>query len=107
MKRLLFEDHNGCRYDSNSYYYTFDTEQEYLEFAEQLKPKQNTAFDVKIECEPKTIVSDGYATRGGRHLKAMGCKEWSIGRFCSYFYYYINPATIERLEEAKTESWWA
>lgn len=108
MKKI-YEQSCGGNYPSTSYYYTFDSESEYNAFVEELKQKQSRTikrFDERIICEPRVVVSDGFATYGGRTIKARGCSETWSGTYTSSYYYYINPATIETNEVAKTENWW-
>ena len=110
MKKLIFERNEGGNYPSASYYYTFDSEEEYKAFEQGLREKNSStykAFDTEIKCEPRVVVSDGFATYGGKKIKGRGCKEWSSGAFMSWYYYYLNPATIEQFENAKTQTWWA
>lgn len=110
MKRLLFEQNEGGNYPCSKYYYTFDSKEEYDAFVADLKEKGNTGFcqfDIEIKCEPRVVVSDGFATYGGKKIKARGAHKWSSGAFMSWYYYYLDPTTIEQFENAKTESWWA
>lgn len=110
MKKLIFEQRIGGNYPSTNLYYTFDSKEEYDAFAEDLRRKgreDRTEFDIAIECEPRVVVSDGFATYGGKRIKARGCCEWTSGRFTSRHTYYIDPMTIEQNEDAKTETWWA
>ena len=109
MKRLLFERNEGGNYPSSHYYYTFDSEEEYKAFEQELRDKESHTykrFDAEIKCGPRVVVSDGFAQYGGKIIKGKGCEEWSSGRFMSWNYYYINPVTIEQFEDAKTQSWW-
>jgi hypothetical protein len=110
MKRLLFEQNNGGNYPSSHYYYTFDSKEEYDAFIAELRETAKEGFvrfDTEIRCEPRVVVSDGFATYGGKKIKARGAKKWSSGAFMSWNYYYIDPTTIEQFEDAKSESWWA
>ena len=110
MKKLLFEQNNGGNYPSSHYYYTFDSKEEYDAFVTKLRETAKEGFvrfDTEIRCEPRVVVSDGFATYGGKKIKARGAKKWSSGAFMSWNYYYIDPTTIEQFEDAKTESWWA
>ena len=87
----------------------FMTEEGQKRALEELKQKQSRSikrFDERIICEPRVVVSDGFATYGGRTIKARGCSETWSGTYTSSYYYYINPATIETNEVAKTENWW-
>jgi hypothetical protein len=107
MKRLYYQQ-DGGNYPSTKNYYTFETEEEYNQFVEQLKTKKSRAiirFDVPIICEPRVVVSDGFATYGGKRIKGRGCEECWSGTYTQY-YFYLNPATIEQDEVAKIESWW-
>lgn len=109
MKRLYYQQ-DGGNYPSTKAYYTFETEEEYNQFVEQLKAKKSRAivhFDVPIICEPRVVVSDGFATYGGKRIKGRGCEEYWSGTYTSQYYFYLNPATIEQDEVVKTESWWA
>lgn len=110
MKKLLFEQNNGGNYPSSHYYYTFDSKEEYDAFIAELRETAKEGFvrfDTEIRCEPRVVVSDGFATYGGKKIKAKGAKKWSSGAFMSWNYYYLDPTTIEQFEDAKTESWWA
>lgn len=110
MKRLIYEAHNGGNFPSTHRYYTFDSEEEYKAFESHLRANHREGwarFDIDIVCEPRVVVSDGFATYGGKHIKGKGCTEWSSGVYSSWHYYYLNPATIEKCEDAKTETWWA
>lgn len=110
MKKLLFEQNNGGNYPSSHYYYTFDSKEEYDAFIAELRETAKEGFvrfDTEIRCEPRVVVSDGFATYGGKQIKAKGAKKWSSGAFMSWNYYYLDPTTIEQFEDAKTESWWA
>lgn len=109
MKKLLFERNEGGNYPASHYYYTFDSKAEYDAFVADLREtgrKDFTRFDVDITCEPRVVVSDGFAMYGGKKIKAKGAKSWSSGAFMSWNYYYIDPTTIEQFEDAKAESWW-
>lgn len=110
MKKLLFEQNNGGNYPSSHYYYTFDSKEEYDAFIAELRETAKEGFvrfDTEIRCEPRVVVSDGFATYGGKKIKAKGAKKWSSGAFMSWNYYYLDPTTIEQFEDAKSESWWA
>lgn len=109
MKRLLYERNEGGNYPASHYYYIFDSEEEYKAFEQDLRAKNSSThkhFDIEIRCEPRVVVSDGFAMYGGKKIKGRGCEEWSSGAFKSWNYYYLNPATIEHCENVQTQSWW-
>lgn len=94
-------------------YYICDSVEEFNTKVEEYKERAERNYwehintDADITCEPTTIVSDGFATYGGRKIKARGI---SCGRVVGLRGwdgdYIINPSTIETNEGVKVENWW-
>jgi hypothetical protein len=128
MKLLFTQTQRGYSWHNECRYYICESEQEYKELADQYRDYENSVtefscgmhrvyprhvqwyVDVKISCEPQTIVSDGFAVRGGKTLRCMGIKKKTNGGGISHdtssYDYYINPATIEQYEDENPQSWW-
>lgn len=93
-------------------YYVCDSIEEYNSLVERYKemeknfPWKHISIDTTITCNPTTIVSDGFATYGGKKIRAKGI---SCGSVCGLRGwngdYYINPTTLE-MESVKAENWW-
>ena len=98
----------SCRYHICDSVEEFNAKvEEYKERAER-NPWEHINTDATITCEPTTMVSDGFATRGGRKIKAKGITCWTLVglRGCDEDCI-INPTTLEINEGVKAENWWA
>lgn len=129
MKLIHEQTKRGYSWSNRERFYLCESQEEYDQLAEQYKDYDNYyqeehcgtirtyskriqwLVNIPIHCEPQTIVSDGYATRGGKEIHCRGIEKREISGTLSMdttsYTYYLNPATIERLEDVKTENWWA
>lgn len=114
--KLLFEDTTSY---SKNRYYLCETMEEYNQV---LKKQQEDAknsvyygyqtrpvFEGEITCNERTIVLDGFASRGGNKLVADGfTKVLQSGMYSSYSIreHYIKPNGIKQAETAETKEWW-
>lgn len=116
MELLFKYTQRGYGFSNEKRYYVCDDEQEYNELVvkyKQRKPNPSIRLcwiDDEIFCEPQVVVSDGYATFGGKHLKCIGITDkWICGGLYndySSYDYYINPSTIEIDEDITPINYW-
>lgn len=93
-------------------YYVCESIEEYNTLAEKYKARKERGtresihIDTQITCMPTTIVSDGFATYGGKRIKGIGisCGE-VVGLRGWNGIYYLKPNTLE-CEGVKVENWW-
>ena len=122
IMKLLFEDRNQYHLDR---YYQCESEDEYnQELAKAKADAKNSEYpdpwgkgvivgqpvsEGEITCFPSTIVMDGFASRGGRELRAMGFTQClQTGRYNGYriSHHFIKPDGIVQNERVETKEWW-
>lgn len=130
MIKLFEQTNSGYSWSNRHTYYLCETEDEYNALLEQYNDHVNSweewnsmlrinvwrsnykqvHLNTTITANAQTIVSDGFATHGGRNIKAIGitikyCSNGLSSDYSSYEHY-IKPNSVERDEVEKTESWW-
>lgn len=93
-------------------YYVCENDEEYNNVVERAKrrnelfPYESIHIDTEITCEPTIMVSDGFATYGGKKIKGIGVSCGSIVGLRGWNgEYYIKADTLE-CEGVKVENWW-
>lgn len=114
--KLLFEDTTSYSKDR---YYLCETMEEYnQELKNQKEDAEDSVyngrqvrpvFEGEITCNERTIVLDGFASRGGHKFVADGfTKIQQNGMYSNYSItdHFVKPNGIKRDELAETKEWW-
>lgn len=129
MKKLFEQTSRGYSWHNTHTYYICESAEEYNSLVDKYRDYENNYeeydsflrrnitrtkttqyyVNVQISCEPQTIVSDGFATYGGKKLKCRGIKRvYKSGCSTDYssYDYFIDPTSITEFSEVKAENWW-